>query len=87
MFNYSILAETVDRNHKKYQTRLKKMEQQMLAMVERHNSQVNLYSYTNQIILILKCLCFKVKTLQQRIATLETPPTNSSENSTNSVAV
>lgn len=38
--SFSILAETVDRNHKKYQTRLKKMEQQMLVMVERHNSQV-----------------------------------------------
>lgn len=61
----SILADTVDRNHKKYQARLTKMEQQMIGMVERHNSQV--------------------ATLQQRIAALETPQTNSSENSLNSV--
>ncbi|KAB0800365.1 hypothetical protein PPYR_06105 [Photinus pyralis] len=61
----SILADTVDRNHKKYQARLTKMEQQMISMVERHNSQV--------------------ATLQQRIAALETPQTNSSENSLNSV--
>ncbi|KAK5649417.1 hypothetical protein RI129_000446 [Pyrocoelia pectoralis] len=61
----SILVETVDRNHKKYQARLTKMEQQMINMVERHNLQVT--------------------TLQQRIAALETPNTNSSENSLNSV--
>ncbi|KAF5272296.1 hypothetical protein FQR65_LT04953 [Abscondita terminalis] len=63
----SILAETVDRNHKKYQARLSKMEQQMLNMVERHNVQV--------------------ETLQRRIAALETPQTNSSENSASSVAM
>ncbi|XP_008201556.1 colorectal mutant cancer protein isoform X2 [Tribolium castaneum] len=63
----SILAETVDRNNKKYQSKFKKMEHQMLAMVEKHNLQV--------------------QNLQQRIATLETPPTNSSDNSINSVAV
>ncbi|XP_044258422.1 colorectal mutant cancer protein isoform X1 [Tribolium madens] len=63
----SILAETVDRNSKKYQSKFKKMEHQMLAMVEKHNLQV--------------------QSLQQRIATLETPPTNSSDNSINSVAV
>ncbi|RZB73488.1 colorectal mutant cancer protein, partial [Asbolus verrucosus] len=63
----SILAETVDRNNKKFQSKFKKMEHQMLAMVEKHTLQV--------------------QNLQQRIATLETPPTNSSENSINSVAV
>ncbi|XP_057668163.1 colorectal mutant cancer protein isoform X2 [Diorhabda carinulata] len=63
----SILADTVDRNNKKYQAKLKKMEQQMFILVEKHNAQVH--------------------NLQQRIATLETPPTNSSENSINSVAV
>ncbi|XP_022904882.2 colorectal mutant cancer protein isoform X1 [Onthophagus taurus] len=63
----SILAETVDRNNKKYQAKFKRMEQQMLQMVERHTSQI--------------------QTLQQRIASLETPPTNSSENSMSSVAV
>ncbi|XP_044742607.1 colorectal mutant cancer protein isoform X2 [Chrysoperla carnea] len=36
----STLVQTVDRNHKKYQARLKKLEQQMLAMVERHSVQV-----------------------------------------------
>ncbi|CAH1114464.1 unnamed protein product [Psylliodes chrysocephalus] len=63
----SILADTVDRNNKKYQAKFKKMEQQMFLLVEKHNVQVH--------------------NLQQRIATLETPPTNSSENSINSVAV
>lgn len=43
MFIFSILADTVDRNHRKYQARLKKMEQQMLTMVERHNTQVLTY--------------------------------------------
>ncbi|XP_048525790.1 colorectal mutant cancer protein isoform X2 [Dendroctonus ponderosae] len=61
----SILADTVDRNTKKYQAKFKKMEHQMLNMVEKHTAQV--------------------QTLQQRIATLETPPTNSSENSLNSI--
>ncbi|CAH1168822.1 unnamed protein product [Phyllotreta striolata] len=63
----SILADTVDRNNKKYQAKFKKMEQQMFLLVEKHNTQV--------------------QNLQQRIATLETPPTNSSENFINSVAV
>ncbi|KAJ8959259.1 hypothetical protein NQ317_003855, partial [Molorchus minor] len=63
----SILADTVDRNNKKYQAKFKKMEQQMFIMVEKHTAQV--------------------QNLQQKIATLETPPTNSSENSANSVAV
>ncbi|XP_017775119.1 PREDICTED: colorectal mutant cancer protein isoform X2 [Nicrophorus vespilloides] len=36
----SVLAETVDRNNKKYQARFKKMEQQMMVMVERHTAQV-----------------------------------------------
>ncbi|KAJ8962153.1 hypothetical protein NQ318_018110 [Aromia moschata] len=63
----SILADTVDRNNKKYQAKFKKMEQQMFIMVEKHTAQV--------------------QNLQQRIATLETPPTNSSDNSVNSVAV
>ncbi|CAG2067639.1 unnamed protein product, partial [Timema podura] len=31
---------TLDRSKKKYQTRLRKLEQQMLAMVERHSAQV-----------------------------------------------
>ncbi|XP_060525082.1 colorectal mutant cancer protein isoform X2 [Cylas formicarius] len=63
----SILAETVDRNNKKYQAKFKKMEYQMLSMVEKHTAQV--------------------QTLQQKIATLETPPTNSSENSLSSAPV
>ncbi|KRT84468.1 hypothetical protein AMK59_533, partial [Oryctes borbonicus] len=63
----SILAETVDRNNKKYQAKFKRMEQQMLQMVERHTTQV--------------------QSLQQRIASLETPPTNSSENSMSSLAI
>lgn len=63
----SILAETVDRNNRKYQARFKKMEHQMLVMVERHTAQV--------------------QTLQERIASLETPPTNSSDNSISSLAV
>ncbi|KAL1508848.1 hypothetical protein ABEB36_003678 [Hypothenemus hampei] len=61
----SVLAETVERNNKKYQAKFKKMEHQMLNLVEKHSAQV--------------------QTLQQRIATLETPPTNSSENSLNSM--
>ncbi|XP_018327585.1 colorectal mutant cancer protein [Agrilus planipennis] len=61
----SILSETVDRNHRRYQARLKKMEQQLVLMTEQHNLQV--------------------KALQSRIAALETPPTNSSENSVNSL--
>ncbi|XP_065156783.1 colorectal mutant cancer protein isoform X2 [Atheta coriaria] len=36
----SILAETVDRNNKKYQTKFKKMEQQMMGLVERHAAQI-----------------------------------------------
>ncbi|KAL3277677.1 hypothetical protein HHI36_013023 [Cryptolaemus montrouzieri] len=63
----SILAETVDRNNKRYQAKFKKMEQQMLSLVEKHTAQVH--------------------TLQQRIASMETPPTNSSDNSLASVAV
>ncbi|KAK9884471.1 hypothetical protein WA026_007314 [Henosepilachna vigintioctopunctata] len=63
----SILAETVDRNNKRYQAKFKKMEQQMFTLVERHTAQVH--------------------TLQQRIASMETPPTNSSDNSLASVAV
>lgn len=63
----NILAETVDRNNKKYQSKFKKMEHQMLTMAEKHTVQV--------------------QNLQHRIATLETPPTNSSDNSINSVAV
>lgn len=64
---FSILAETVDRNNRKYQARYKKMEHQMQTMVERHAAQV--------------------QSLQDRIATLETPPTNSSDNSISSFAV
>ncbi|XP_045465591.1 colorectal mutant cancer protein isoform X3 [Harmonia axyridis] len=63
----SVLAETVDRNNKRYQAKFKKMEQQMLTLVEKHSAQVN--------------------TLQQRIASMETPPTNSSDNSLASLAV
>ncbi|XP_044756213.1 colorectal mutant cancer protein isoform X2 [Coccinella septempunctata] len=63
----SVLAETVDRNNKRYQAKFKKMEQQMLTMVEKHTAQVH--------------------TLQQRIASMETPPTNSSDNSLASLAV
>lgn len=40
-FFFSILAETVDRNNKKYQSKFKKMEHQMFAMVEKHTIQVN----------------------------------------------
>nr|CAD7402616.1 unnamed protein product [Timema poppensis] len=36
----SALVQTLDRSKKKYQTRLRKLEQQMLAMVERHSAQV-----------------------------------------------
>lgn len=36
----STLVQTLERSKKKYQTRLKKLEQQMLAMVDRHASQV-----------------------------------------------
>ncbi|XP_049785034.1 colorectal mutant cancer protein isoform X1 [Schistocerca cancellata] len=36
----SALVQTLERSKKKYQTRLKKLEQQMLAMVDRHASQV-----------------------------------------------
>lgn len=36
----SILSETVDRNNKKYQARVKKMEHQMMLMAERHTAQV-----------------------------------------------
>ncbi|XP_050302509.1 colorectal mutant cancer protein isoform X2 [Anthonomus grandis grandis] len=61
----SMLADTVDRNNKKYQAKFKKMEHQMHNMVEKHTAQV--------------------QTLQQKIATLETPLTNSSENSLNSI--
>lgn len=39
---FSILAETVDRNNRKYQARYKKMEHQMLTMVERHTAQVSI---------------------------------------------
>lgn len=34
------LVQTLDRSKKKYQCRLRKLEQQMLAMVERHSQQV-----------------------------------------------
>lgn len=37
---FSMLADTVDRNNKKYQAKVKKMEHQMLAMVEKHTAQV-----------------------------------------------
>lgn len=37
----SILADTVDRNNKKYQAKFKKMEHQMMSLVERHTVQVN----------------------------------------------
>lgn len=35
-----MLADTVDRNNKKYQAKVKKMEHQMLSMVEKHSAQV-----------------------------------------------
>lgn len=38
---FSVLAETVDRNNKRYQAKFKKMEQQMLSLVEKHTTQVN----------------------------------------------
>lgn len=38
-----MLADTVDRNNKKYQARVKKMEHQMLALVEKHTAQVFIY--------------------------------------------
>ncbi|XP_026275387.2 colorectal mutant cancer protein [Frankliniella occidentalis] len=47
----STLVQTLERSKKKYQSRLKKLEQQMLSMVERHSCQV--------------------RTLKQRIASLE----------------
>lgn len=68
MLVFSILADTVDRNNKKYQAKFKKMEHQMMVLVEKHTTQVH--------------------NLQQRIATLETLPSNDgSENAINSVAV
>ncbi|KAJ4451550.1 hypothetical protein ANN_03016, partial [Periplaneta americana] len=36
----SALVQTLERSKKKYQSRLKKLEQQMLGMVERHSAQV-----------------------------------------------
>ncbi|XP_068082210.1 colorectal mutant cancer protein isoform X2 [Anabrus simplex] len=36
----SALVQTLERSKKKYQSRLKKLEQQMLAMVDRHSAQV-----------------------------------------------
>lgn len=34
------LVQTLEKSKKKYQSRLKKLEQQMLGMVERHAAQV-----------------------------------------------
>lgn len=43
-----------------------------------------LYPHTH---FIYNFIIFQVQTLQQRIASLETPPTNSSENSMSSLAI
>lgn len=40
-----MLADTVDRNNKKYQAKVKKMEHQMIAMVEKHSAQVCFSKY------------------------------------------
>jgi len=37
---FSALVQTLEKSKKKYQSRLKKLEQQMLGMVERHAAQV-----------------------------------------------
>lgn len=37
----STLVQTVDRNYRKYQARLKKLEQQMITTVERHAVKVS----------------------------------------------
>lgn len=40
-----MLADTVDRNNKKYQAKVKKMEHQMIALVEKHTAQVNIFNF------------------------------------------
>lgn len=37
---FRALVQTLEKSKKKYQSRLKKLEQQMLGMVERHAAQV-----------------------------------------------
>lgn len=39
-FVFRALVQTLEKSKKKYQSRLKKLEQQMLGMVERHAAQV-----------------------------------------------
>ena len=39
-FVFRALVQTLEKSKKKYQSRLKKLEQQMLGMVERHTAQV-----------------------------------------------
>lgn len=39
-FIFRALVQTLEKSKKKYQSRLKKLEQQMLGMVERHAAQV-----------------------------------------------
>ncbi|XP_063231776.1 colorectal mutant cancer protein isoform X2 [Bacillus rossius redtenbacheri] len=50
----SALVQTLDRSKKKYQSRLRKLEQQMLAMVDRHSTQV-------------RCLKQRVATLEEEL--------------------
>jgi hypothetical protein len=38
---YSALVQTLERSKKKYQSRQKKLEQQMLGMMERHSALVS----------------------------------------------
>ncbi|XP_023711663.1 colorectal mutant cancer protein isoform X4 [Cryptotermes secundus] len=52
----SALVQTLERSKKKYQSRLKKLEQQMLGMVERHSAQV-------------RTLKQKINTLEEELAT------------------
>ncbi|XP_069679820.1 colorectal mutant cancer protein isoform X2 [Periplaneta americana] len=55
----SALVQTLERSKKKYQSRLKKLEQQMLGMVERHSAQV-------------RTLKQKISTLEEELATCKT---------------
>lgn len=41
-FDFSALVQSMERSKRKYQSRIRKMEQQMLGMVERHSAQVSI---------------------------------------------
>jgi hypothetical protein len=42
---YSALVQTLERSKKKYQSRQKKLEQQMLGMMERHSALVSTFCF------------------------------------------